>query len=82
MAEWQMVTHVARHFARDVGHHTRAPGSVRNQGVDTVMNCYHHKFEVNPSWARWWTGWNDTRPAARALVLERTNNRCQVRALI
>jgi hypothetical protein len=36
-----MVTHVARHFARDVGHHTRAPGSVRNQGVDTVMNCYH-----------------------------------------
>ena len=36
-----MVTHVARHFARDVGHHTRAPGSVRNQGVGAVMNRYH-----------------------------------------
>jgi hypothetical protein len=27
-------------------------------------------------------GWNDTRPTARALVLEWTFNRCQVRALI
>ena len=36
-----MITHVARHFATDVGHHARAPGSVRNQGLDTVMNCYH-----------------------------------------
>ena len=44
-----MVTHVARHFARDVGHHTRAPGSVRNQGVDTVMNCYHLLVQIAAS---------------------------------